>query len=82
MRRARQGQCFHRPYFGCREFPVSFSLLEDEVPPSYYQDFKEKDLGWTLLDIDFNNNMTPVFFRAIMRHGVIEVPPLHEEGSE
>ena len=81
LRRAREGQCFHRPYFGCREFPVSFQLLENEVPPSYYQDLKEKDLGWTLLDIDFENNMTPLFFRAIMRHGVIEVPPLHEEGN-
>ena len=81
LRRAREGQCFHRPYFGCREFPVSFQLLENEVPPSYYQDVKEKDLGWTLLDIDFENNMTPLFFRAIMRHGVIEVPPLHEEGN-
>lgn len=81
LRRAREGQCFHRPYFGCREFPVSFQLLENEVPPSYYQDLKEKDLGWTLLDIDFENNMTPLFFRAIMHHGVIEVPPLHEEGN-
>lgn len=81
LRRAREGQCFHRPYFGCREFPVSFQLLENEVPPSYYQDVKEKDLGWTLLDIDFENNMTPLFFRAIMRHGVIEVPPLNEEGN-
>lgn len=78
MRRARQGQCFHRPYFGCREFPVSFKLLEDETPQSFYQDLEEKDLGWTLLDIDFENNMTPMFFRAVMRHGVIEVPPLRE----
>lgn len=81
LRRARQGQCFHRPYFGCREFPVNFELLEDEMPQSYYQDLEEKDLGWTLLDIDFDNNMTPLFFRAIMRHGVIEVPPLHERGE-
>ncbi len=81
LRRARQGQCFHRPYFGCREFPVNFELLEGEMPQSYYQDLEEKDLGWTLLDIDFDNNMTPLFFRAIMRHGVIEVPPLCERGE-
>jgi len=79
LRRARQGQCFHRPYFGCREFPVEFALLEEEVPPSHYRDLEEKDLGWILLDIDFKNDMTPLFFRAIMRHGVIEVPPLYEE---
>lgn len=29
-RRARKGRCFHRPYFGCREFPVHFSLIEDD----------------------------------------------------
>jgi CRISPR-associated protein Cas5d len=81
LRRARQGQCFHRPYFGCREFPVSFELLEDKVSQSYYQDLEEKDLGWTLLDIDFDNDMTPMFFRAIMRHGVIEVPPLQKGGN-
>jgi len=28
-RRARKGQAFHQPYFGCREFPVSFTLHED-----------------------------------------------------
>jgi CRISPR-associated protein Cas5d len=81
LRRARQGQCFHRPYFGCREFPVSFELLEDELPQSYYRDLDERDLGWILLDIDFNNDMTPLFFRAVMRRGVIEVPPLEKEGS-
>ena len=24
-RRTKKGQCFHRPYFGCREFPAYFS---------------------------------------------------------
>lgn len=80
LRRARQGQCFHRPYFGCREFPVEFALLEGETPTSYYKDLEEKDLGWILLDIDFENDMTPRFFRAVMRHGVIEVPSLYGEG--
>jgi CRISPR-associated protein Cas5d len=27
-RRARQGQCFHQPCLGCREFPACFSLIE------------------------------------------------------
>lgn len=35
----------------------------------------DKDLGWMLHDIDFSDGMTPRFFRAHMRHGVIEVPP-------
>ena len=60
---------------------MSFELLEDKVSQSYYQDLEEKDLGWTLLDIDFDNDMTPMFFRAIMRHGVIEVPPLQKGGN-
>jgi len=83
LRRARQGQCFHRPYFGCREFPVSFELTEDnELPLSYYKDQAEKDLGWILHDIDFANDMTPRFFRANMCHGVIDVPAMHREGSQ
>ena len=27
-RRARRGQCFHQPYFGTREFPASYELVE------------------------------------------------------
>lgn len=80
LRRARQGQCFHRPYFGCREFPVNFELIEDYMPESYYcSQTEEKDLGWMLWDIDFTNNMTPKFFRAKMIKGIIEVPNLWEE---
>lgn len=81
LRRARQGQCFHRPYFGCREFPVSFELLEkDELPKSFYSQEVEKDLGWMLYDIDFTDQMTPRFFRAYMRNGVIDVPAWSGEG--
>ncbi|ANY70168.1 type I-C CRISPR-associated protein Cas5 [Paenibacillus sp. BIHB 4019] len=76
LRRARKGQCFQQPYLGCREFPASFELVEvEEAIHSYaYTDVAEKDLGWMLWDIDFNNEMTPHFFRANMRCGVIEVP--------
>ena len=68
-RRARKGQCFHRPYFGCREFPVSFAWCET-VPKSVLTG--EKDLGYMLYDIDFENNMTPCFFRAVMVDGIID----------
>ena len=71
-RRAREGQCFHRPYLGCREFPAYFSLVEGDIPKSEL--FGERDLGWMLNDIDFKNNMEAQFFRAVMRDGVIEVP--------
>lgn len=76
LRRVRNGQCFHRPYFGCREFPVQFELVEDEVPLSHYKDEGLKDLGWMLWDIDYKNDMNPIFFRAEMKNGVIEVPRL------
>ncbi|AEF93427.1 CRISPR-associated protein Cas5 family [Desulfotomaculum nigrificans CO-1-SRB] len=79
LRRARTGQCFHRPYLGCREFPAHFELLEGENPISVHRG--EKDLGWMLLDIDYKNNMEPHFFRAVMQDGVVTVPPLKGGGS-
>lgn len=75
LRRAKKGQCFHRPYFGCREFPVDFELVEDEILPSFYEN-TEKDLGFMLWDIDFNNEMLPLFFRPTMKDGVIDIPDL------
>lgn len=74
LRRARQGQCFHRPYLGSREFPAHFELVEKEVPQSVHRGMQ--DLGWMLLDIDFDEGATPRFFRAVMNDGVIEVPPM------
>ncbi len=69
-RRAAKGQCFHRPCLGLREFTADFDLLET-VPPSTLQG--EQDLGWMLYDIDFANDRTPMFFRAHMQNGVIDV---------
>ncbi|MDX1488227.1 MAG: type I-C CRISPR-associated protein Cas5c [Acidiferrobacterales bacterium] len=79
-RRARQGQCFHMPCLGTREFPASFSLIEsDEAMPSIDEQLAgERDLGFMLHDIDFANGKTPRFFRAGMRDGVIDVPPFAE----
>ncbi len=72
-RRARKGQFFHQPSLGCREFPASFELVEGAVPVSCYAG-QDKDLGYMLLDIDFANNMTPLFFRAQMENGIISPP--------
>ncbi|MDF9408146.1 type I-C CRISPR-associated protein Cas5c [Pelotomaculum isophthalicicum JI] len=69
-RRAREGQCHMRPYFGCREFPVNFELVEGEIPKSALKG--EIDLGWMLWDIDFANDMQPIFFRPTMRDGVVD----------
>lgn len=79
-RRARRGQCFHMPCLGVREFPASFALLEDDALPPVDSALEgEKDLGWMLHDIDFADGMTPRFFRATMRDGVIQVPPWQAE---
>jgi CRISPR-associated protein Cas5d len=81
VRRARQGQCYHRPYLGCREFPAHFSLVEGLIPESFYKGTGELDLGWMLLDIDYEDGMTPRFFRAVMRDGIIDVPRMPEGGG-
>lgn len=80
-RRARRGQCFHMPCLGVREFPASFRLLEPDEPiPAIDPTLcGEHVLGWMLHDINFANGMTPMFFRAVMRDGVIKVPPLGAE---
>lgn len=74
-RRARRGQCFHMPCLGTREFPASFVLIEDSEPvPTADASLKgEKHLGWMLYDIDFVNGMTPMFFNAVMRDGLIDL---------
>lgn len=76
LRRLRSGQCFHQPYFGCREFPASFAFIEPDEPDpvSFYAEEAEKDLGWMLKDIDYTNNYEPQFFRAALKRGIMEVP--------
>lgn len=72
-RRAKKGQFHHHPCLGCREFPASFELVEGYLPVSCYAG-QTKDLGYMLLDIDFVNNMNPIFFRASMENGIISPP--------
>lgn len=73
-RRAAAGQCVNQPYLGCREFAAHFRLVTDptsERPPIA----ETRDLGWMLHDLDFRNpaDPQPVFFRAEMRAGVIDI---------
>ncbi|WP_029622717.1 type I-C CRISPR-associated protein Cas5c [Sphingomonas elodea] len=79
-RRALQGQCFHRPCLGTREFPAEFALIEEgtPLPPSTLVE-PDRDLGWMLHDIDFAKGNESRFFRAQMRDGVIDVPPFDAE---
>ena len=73
LRRMRTGQCYHMPCFGCREFPANFKLLEEDITVTDF--VGEKDLGYMLYDMDFSDseNIYPVFFRAKMVDGVIDL---------
>ncbi|QPT40912.1 CRISPR-associated protein Cas5, subtype I-C/DVULG [Oligella ureolytica] len=76
-RRAKRGQYFHMPCMGNREFPAYFELVQNDQEFESALELKgEKDLGWMLHDIDFANGNTPLFYRAVMRDGLIEVPEL------
>ena len=71
-RRAKKGQCFHRPYLGCREFACDFKLVTD-VDAQLEAIDKTEELGWMLYDMDYNDltNPKPLFFRAKLEHGSI-----------
>ena len=74
MRRLRRGECYHQPYFGCREFPARFALYEEEKVDTAY-DGTERDLGYMLYDLDYSDteDIKPMFFRAVMKDGVLDV---------
>lgn len=72
-RRAKKGQCFHRPYLGCREFACNFRLVDPIAEPAELID-ETRDLGFMLYDMDFDQNTSdprPLFFRANINKGVI-----------
>ena len=73
IRRASNGQCFHRPYFGCREFPVDFEFIpRGEQSPTPLD--LTKDLGWMLYDLDFESESpVPHFFNARIEDGVLNL---------
>lgn len=79
-RRVEKGQFYHQPCFGVREFPAQFKPCE-VLPPCPEELAGEKDLGWMLLDLDYSDreNITPRFFRAVLRDGVLEVPPMYSQ---
>lgn len=79
-RRVEKGQFYHQPCFGVREFPAHFRPCT-ELPPCPEELKGEKDLGWMLLDLDYSDkeNITPRFFRAVLKDGVLDVPPMHSE---
>ncbi|MEL6548035.1 MAG: type I-C CRISPR-associated protein Cas5c [Myxococcota bacterium] len=90
-RRARKGQCFHRPYLGCREFCASFELVDSFPTPPDELLVGPRPLGLMLHDFEFQPaddgeiietsegrrvRAIPHFFSAEMNNGVISVPRL------
>ena len=69
-RRMERGQCFHTPYFGCRECPVSFRRWPGGPIPTIDE---TRDLGLMLYDFDYSDPaaITPTYFRARLEHGVL-----------
>ena len=71
-RRLRRGQAFAQPYLGCRECTAHFGLWEGGEIPAIPE---TRELGWMLYDMDYADpgNITPMFFRARLENGVIDV---------
>lgn len=84
-RRAALGKCIYQPYFGCREFPAYFELIEphdDRAVPLGI----DIDLGLMLYDVfDLSHPGTPEsqpaisLFRAQIRGGVLDVPEYEDD---
>lgn len=70
-RRLAKGQCYHTPYFGCREFPASFREWPGGTIPAIEL---TQDLGWMLYDMDYSDtaNIKAQFFRARLDRGVLD----------
>lgn len=70
-RRMEKGQCFHTPYFGCREFPVRFRRWGGGPIKTIDE---TRDLGLMLYDFDYTDpkNITPTYFRAKLENGVLD----------
>jgi CRISPR-associated protein Cas5d len=71
-RRVKKGQCFHRPYLGCREFACDFRMIEDSFPQNEKIN-ADTDLGWMLYDMNFTDPSKPIpeFFRARLENNTV-----------
>jgi CRISPR-associated protein Cas5d len=68
-RRVERGQCFHRPYLGCREFACSFALPDGTERPISWSD----GLGLMLYDLYYGRDGKNLagFFDARVEAGVM-----------
>lgn len=72
-RRVERGQCFHRPYLGCREFAADFAPVDGQETPLPWTE----DLGLMLYDLHFTDQeKTPGFFEARVVEGVVHCDSL------
>ena len=83
-RRIENGQCFHQPCFGCREFPAHFEPADAaamQVPSGLNPD---TDLGLMLYDVfdldvlhsgqKAESRPQVTFFRARLENGLLNIP--------
>ncbi|MEO0078393.1 MAG: type I-C CRISPR-associated protein Cas5c [candidate division WOR-3 bacterium] len=87
-RRAAHGKCIYQPYFGCREFPAFFELVEVGSSPAQCVDWTQ-DIGLMLYDVfDLAGPGRPIqdgdgvsvsLFRAAVKAGVMHVPEYDSE---
>jgi CRISPR-associated protein Cas5d len=71
-RRLERGQFFSQPYLGCREFPAIVEPYSGQPGPV---ETESRDLGYMLHDLLYASPRSePVFFRASIRNGIVEVP--------
>ncbi len=78
LRRLRNGKCFHHPCLGTREFGASFDIIEQDENLPQSQLPPELDLGYMLLDLNYQVNkdalsVSPTFFRAVLTDGVLDL---------
>lgn len=85
LRRMRNGQFFHKPCLGTREFAASCAIIEDdsEIPTSALSG--EHDFGFMLLDINYKldekrekQTVSPSFFRAKTINGICDLTEVNE----
>jgi len=89
-RRIEQGQCFHQPSFGCREFPAHFELADASAMHVTSGLNADADLGlmlYDVFDLDIGDGWQSgkvearpqiTFFRATLKNGIVEIPAWSE----
>jgi CRISPR-associated protein Cas5d len=91
QRRAKNGQCFAQPSFGCREFPAHFELADESGMRVDNKPNPDTDLGlmlYDVFDLEVSANQLPgkvekpspriTFFKAQLKDGIVDVPAWSE----